>query len=162
ERLWQLDRLTGARADPRQLLAPPPRFSQRIDPDFETTDRERLLAALQPALRQLEEFLRERQRGVMALRLVLRHRRAGDDACLWRGVVPEYRAARSSALLTARLESLQLAAPVRSMELIAGRPRRFLAGSGSLWAAGEQGGASAAAQAPEFLQTLMARLGERA
>ncbi|MBK6674529.1 MAG: DNA polymerase Y family protein [Proteobacteria bacterium] len=162
ERLWQLDRLTGARADPRRLLLPTPRFSQRIEPDFETTDRERLLAALQPALRQLEEFLRERQRGVMALRLVLQHRRAADSICLLRCVVPEYRAARFAALLTARLETLQLAEPVRGMELIAGRPRRFLADSGALWAPGEQGGAAPAAQAPEFLQTLLARLGERA
>jgi protein ImuB len=162
ERLWQLDRLTGARADPRRLLLPTPRFSQRIEPDFETTDRERLLAALQPALRQLEEFLRERQRGVMALRLVLQHRRAPDSLCLLRCVVPEYRAARFAALLTARLETLQLAEPVRGMELIAGRPRRFLADSGALWAPGEHGGASPAAQAPEFLQTLLARLGERA
>jgi protein ImuB len=162
ERLWQLDRLTGARADPRKAIMPAPRFSQRIEPEFETTDRERLLVALQPALQQLEEFLRERQRGVMALRLVLHHRRTPDAICLLRCVVPEYRAARFAALLAARLETLLLAEPVRSMQLIAGRPRCFVAGSGALWAPGEQGGASAAAQAPEFLQTLMARLGERA
>ena len=106
---------------------PVPRFSQRIDPEFETTDRERLLTALQPALQRLEEFLRERQRGVMALRLVLQHRRAADAICLLRCVVPEYRAARFAALLAARLETLLLAEPVRSMELIAGRPRCFVA-----------------------------------
>ena len=162
ERLWQLDRLTGARADPRRAIAPVPRFSQRIEPEFETTDRERLLAALQPTLQQLEEFLRERQRGVMALRLVLQHRGAADSICLLRCVVPEYHATRFAALLTARLETLQLAGPVRAMQLVAGRLRRFTAGSGALWAPGEHGGAASAAQAPEFLQTLMARLGERA
>lgn len=161
QRLWQLDRLTGVRADTRQGLAPTPRFSRRIEPDFDTIDRERLLAALQPALQGLEEFLRERQRGVMALRLVLHHRRAGQASCLLRCVVPEYRAARFAALLTAKLETLQLVEPVRAMELIAGRPRRFVAGSGALWAPGEHGGALAAAQAPEFLQMLLARLGER-
>ncbi|HMA10685.1 MAG TPA: hypothetical protein VKO83_02280, partial [Steroidobacteraceae bacterium] len=144
-------------------IAPVPRFSQRIEPDFETTDRERLLTALQPALQQLEEFLRERQRGVMALRLVLHHRRAVPGQCLLRCVVPEYRAARFTALLTARLETLQLAGPVRSMELVAGRPRRFLARSSTLWTPGEHGGEAALVHvAPEFLQTLLARLGERA
>jgi protein ImuB len=163
QRLWQLDRLTGVRADPRRSIAPTPRFSQRIEPDFETTDRERLLAALQPALQRLEEFLRERQRGVMALRLVVQHHSAAPGQCLLRCVVPEYRAARFMALLTARLETLQLAEPVRSMELIAGRPQRFLASSSSLWTPGQHGGEAALTHvAPEFLQTLLARLGERA
>ncbi|HXC60770.1 MAG TPA: DNA polymerase Y family protein [Steroidobacteraceae bacterium] len=162
ERLWQLDRLTGARSDPRALLAAPERFSERIDPDYETADRERLLAALAPTLTRLEEALRERQRGVMALRVVLHHRRAAPVSCVLRCVVPEYRAARFTALLAARLESLQLREPVRRMELTAGRPRRFVASSKVLWAPGEQGGDAAAAHAPEFLQTLMARLGEQA
>jgi protein ImuB len=162
ERLWQLDRLTGARADPRAALAQPENFHERVDPDHETLDRERLLAALQPALERLEIFLRERQRGVMALRLRLHYRRAAPLACLVRCVVPEYRAARFTALLAARLEALQLAEPVRRMELIAGRPRRFVAASTPLWAAGEHGGQPAAAQAPEFLQTLLARLGDEA
>ncbi len=162
ERLWQLDRLTGTRRDPRTLLAMPERFGERIDPDYETTDRERLLTALAPALTRLEEFLRERQRGVMALRLVLHHRRAAPVACILRCVVPEYRAARFTALLAARLESLQLREPVRRMELTAGRLRRFAAASATLWAPGEQGGDATVHQAPEFLQTLMARLGEQA
>jgi protein ImuB len=99
----------------------------------------------------------------MALRLVLNHRRSAPAHCLLRCVVPEYRAARFAALLTARLETLQLAESVRSMELVAGLPRRFLARSGTLWTSGEQGGEAALAQVgPEFLQTLLARLGERA
>jgi protein ImuB len=163
EKLWQLDRITGARSDPRHLLVPPERFSERIDPDHETSDRERLLAALAPALERLEIFLRERQRGLMALRLVLHHRRAAPTHCILRCVVPEYRAARFAALLTARLETLPLSGSVRAMELTAGRPRRFVAASTALWAPGEQGGDAAAAQAaPEFLQTLLARLGEGA
>lgn len=162
ERLWQLDRLTGTRADPRTSLAQPEAFNERIDPDYETRDCERLLAALQGALERLEVFLRSRQRGVMSLRLRLHYRHAAPLDCLLRCVAPEYRAARFTALLAARLESLTLAEPVRRMELTAGRPRRFTATSTPLWAAGEHGGAPAAAQAPEFLQTLLARLGEEA
>jgi protein ImuB len=75
-------------------------------------------------------------------------------------VVPEYRAARFTALLAARLEALVLEEPVHRLELTAGRLRRFHAASMPLWAAGEQGGACAASQAPEFLQTLLARLGD--
>ena len=162
ERLWQLDRLTGARADPRAALAAPQLFQERVDPDYETRDHERLLTALQPTLERLEIFLRARQRGVMALRLTLQHRRAAPVQCVLRCVVPEYRAARFAALLAARLERITLGEPVRNILLTAGRPRRFTATSNPLWAAGEQGGAVAATQAPEFLQTLMARLGEQA
>ena len=163
ERLRQLDQLTGARRDPRRAIAPAEGFSERIDPDYETLDRESLLAALQPSLLKLEDFLRARQRGVMALRLTLHFRRALPQFTVMRCVVPEYRAARFTALLAARLESLPLAGPVQRMELTAGRLRQFTAHSGGLWAPGEQGGDAAAAQAaPEFLQTLMARLGTHA
>jgi len=161
-RLAELDRLTGGRPDPRIRCAPAPRFHERIDPDYETADRERLLVFLSATLARLEDFLRERQRGVMALRLVLHHRHAMPTTCVLRCVVPEYRATRFAALLTARLESLALAGPARRMELTAGRPRRFLAAAASLWTAGEHGGGAAAAQTPEFLQTMMARLGEHA
>jgi len=98
----------------------------------------------------------------MALRLMLHHRRAMPTVCVLRCVVPEYHAARLRALLAARLELLTLAGPVRRMELFAGRPRRFVAANGSLWAPGEHGGGAHGRQVPEFLQTLMARLGERA
>lgn len=162
EKLWQLDRLTGARPDPRAPLAQPERFHERLDPDCETLDCQRLLATLQPALDRLEVFLRERQRGITSLRLRLHHRRAEPLDCILRCVAPEYRAARFTALLAARLETLALAEPVRRIELTAGRPRRFIAASAPLWAAGEQGGALVAAQAPDFLQTLLARLGDDA
>ncbi len=162
EKLWQLDRLTGARPDPRAALPAPQVFHERVDPGYETMDRERLLAALQPALERLEIFLRERQRGVMALRLTLVHRHVAPVLCVLRCVVPEYRAARFTALLAARLERIALAEPVRSLALTAGRPRRFSTSSTPLWAAGEHGGAMSATQAPEFLHTLMARLGEQA
>jgi protein ImuB len=161
QRLLQLDQLTGKRADPRAALPAAQRFMENVDPDFETVDRERLLAALAPTLTRLEEFLRERQRGIMALRVMLVHRGGAATTCVVRCVVPEYRAARFAALLAARLESLPLAAPVRRLELAAGRLRGFTTTSGGLWRPGEHGG-SGDAQLPEFLQTLMARLGERA
>jgi len=163
ERLRQLDQITGARSDPRRAIVPVAGFSERIEPEYETLQREPLLAALQPALVRLEEFLRARQRGVMALRLTLHFRRALPQFTIMRCVVPEYRAARFTALLAARLESLPLAGPVQRMQLTAGRPRRFAATSSGLWAPGEQGGAAVAVQAaPELLQTLMARLGAHA
>jgi protein ImuB len=161
QRLLQLDQLTGRRADPRAALRPAQRFVERVDPDFETADRERLLAALAPTLTRLEDFLRERQRGISALRVVLAHRGGASAVCIARCVVPEYRAARFTALLMARLESLPLTAPVRRIEITAGRLRGFTAGSHGLWRPGEHGGGGDA-QLPEFLQTLMARLGESA
>ncbi len=161
-RLAQLDRLVGARPDLRVELRPSPRFGERIDADFETTDCERLLAGLAPALARLEDFLRARQRGVMALRILLHHRRAAPTTCLVRCVVPEYRASRFAALLAARLEATRLGGPVRYMELAAGRLRPWRGDNAGLWSPGEQGGGAAALQMPEFLHTLMARLGENA
>src|SRR5690606_24559570 len=61
QRRWQLDRHAGARPDPRASLAQPERFHERIDPDYEPMDCERLLGALQPARERLEISLRERQ-----------------------------------------------------------------------------------------------------
>ena len=160
-RLDELDRLLGRRADPRRSVPPAERFVERVDPGFETANAERLLLSLGPALERLEDFLRTRQRGVLALRLTLVHRRLAPTVLLLRLVVPEYRAARFTALLAARLESLPLPAPVRRIDLVAGRLRRLPGDSTSLWQPGEHGG-DAGAVAPEFLQTLMARLGERA
>jgi protein ImuB len=162
DHLRQLDRLTGLRPDPRAAIAAAERFAERIDPDHETTDRERLLRALASALTRLEEFLRERQRGIVALRLTLHYRHAQPQACILRCVAPEYRAARFAALLAARLEALSLPGPVQRMQLAAGHLRRFVAVPHELWRPGEQGGSAAAAEAPEFLQLLMARLGEQA
>jgi protein ImuB len=161
QHLLQLDQLTGRRADPRVAMRPAERFGERVDPDFETVDRERLLAALAPALTRLEDFLRERQRGVSAVRVMLAHRGGTSTACVLRCVVPEYRAARFAALLTARLESLPLTAPVQGIEVTGGRLRSLVTGSHGLWRPGEHGG-SGEAQLPEFLQTLVARLGENA
>ena len=159
--LLQLDQLTGRRADPRKAVRAAERFVERVDPDFESVDRERLLVALAPALTRLENFLRERQRGINALRVMLVHRGGVSTPCVLRCVVPEYRAARFTALLTARLESLPLAAPVQRLELTGGRLRSLVTGSQGLWRPGEHGG-SGDAQLPEFLQTLVARLGENA
>ena len=161
QRLLQLDQLTGRRADPRHALRPAERFVERIDPDFETVDRERLLTALAPTLARLEDFLRERQRGISALRVTLVHRGGASTTCTLRCVVAEYRAARFTALLTARLEALPLTAPVQRLEVTAGRLRSLANGSHGLWRPGEHGGGGDA-QLPEFLQTLVARLGENA
>jgi len=161
QRLLQLDQLTGRRADPRAALRAAERFVERVDPDFESVDRGRLLVALAPVLTRLEDFLRERQRGVAALRVKLAHRGGASTSCILRCVVPEYRAARFTALLTARLEALPLAAPVQHLEVTAGRLRSLATGSHGLWRPGEHGG-SGDAQLPEFLQTLIARLGESA
>ncbi len=161
EHLRQLDRLVGVSADPRASVTPAERFFERIDPDEETFDRDRLLAVLAPSFERLEHFLRSRQRGITALRVTLVHRAGPPTQCVLRCVVAEYRAARFTALLAARLESLLLAQPVRRLELKAGCLRRFTAASGGLWQPGEQGG-TPQTQLPEFLQILLARLGDRA
>ncbi len=161
ERLAELDRLTGSAADPRPSVPLTERFAEKIDPGFETRSLDALLAALAAPLSRLEEFLRTRQRGVLALRLTLRHRKAAPTVAILRLAATEYRAHRFAALLAARLESLTLPEPVRRIDLQAGHLRRLPGDSALLWSPGEQGGGGHQA-VPEFLQTLLARLGERA
>ena len=66
-----------------------------------------------------------------------------------------------AALLGERLSALVLPEPVRACELRSGPLVRRVLSSGGLWQPGEQGG-GAAAQAPQLIERLRARLGPEA
>jgi protein ImuB len=156
-----LDRLFGGRADARAAIVPSPRFSERVELPAETFDQQRLLQALGPALERLEGFLRSRQRGLLALRVDLQHRRALPTRCVLRLARPGLRAADFASLLTERLAREQLPEPVRGLRLLAGRLVEFPATSANLWRAGEQGG-RLAGESFQLLERLRSRLGDTA
>jgi protein ImuB len=156
-----LDRLFGRRPDPRRGLSPQVRFRERIDLPLETVDDQRILRALGPTLERLEVFLRSHQRGLLALRVELRHRHAAPTACVLRLARPGFRATDFSALLAGRLARERWPEPVRELLLCAGRLVECPVGSGSLWRPGEQGG-RLAAESFQLLERPRSRLGESA
>jgi protein ImuB len=159
--LDDLDRLVGRRADPRCAYTPPERFAMRCEPSFEFSSKKFVLQTIGPALASLESFLRERQRGVMAVLLKLEHRGRPATRCVLRLASPEHRATQFASLLESQLQRLVLPAPVRRCELRSGPLLEYAAASEGLWQPGEQGG-GAGARMPAFIERLRARLGPEA
>jgi protein ImuB len=159
--LADLDRLLGRRADPRRRLVRRERYAGRVDLDHEVEDHERILQALRPLLDELEQFLRERQRGITALQCRFHHYRAAPTTCALRLAAPEAGAERLQSLLRERLMNLVLPEPVRRCELRGGVLSERPLASKPLWSAGEHGHAPAG-EMPALVEHLRARLGAAA
>jgi protein ImuB len=144
---------------------PRERFRARCDFETEIENVVYLEKALEPLIARCAEFLRERQAGVQALRLKLRHR-AGPATRVHLGlasITGERR--RLMDVLAQKLARLELAAPVRGMELISGVLQPLSAGSLDVFAG--RGGTGAGAgrgrdSVPQLVERLRARLGEEA
>jgi protein ImuB len=158
ERLADLDRLLGRRADPRRRLVRRERYRGRLDLDHEIEDHERLLEALRPLLAELAQFLRTRQRGITALQCRFHHYRAAPTSCTLRLAHPEANAERLQSLLRERLANLVLPEPVRRCELRGGALSERPLASSSLWPAGERGH-TPSGEMPALIEHLRARLG---
>jgi protein ImuB len=160
-RLADLDRLLGRRADPRARLRRRERYAGRVDLDHELEDHERILQVLRPLLDELEQFLRERQRGITALQCRFHHYRAAPTVCGLRLAAPEAGAERLLSLLRERLSTLTLPEPVRRCELRGGALTERPLASRALWSAGEHGHAPSG-EMPALVEHLRARLGNAA
>lgn len=159
--LADLDRLLGRRADPRARLKRRERYAGRVDLDHEIEDHERILQVLRPLLEELQQFLRERQRGITALQCRFHHYRAAPTVCALRLAAPEADAERLLSLLRERLATLVLPEPVRRCELRAGSLSERPLTSKPLWSPGEHGHAQAG-EMPALVEHLRARLGNEA
>lgn len=157
-----LDRLLGRQRDPRHRYDAPERFRRRCDPDVELTDQAGVLGVLAPLCAELERFLRERQRGITSLLVLLGHRRQAPTRHVLNFAAPAQRAAPILKLLELQLGRAPLPAPVRRCELRSGPLVEGADDSHALWHPGEHGGGAAGAQMPAFLEQLRARLGARA
>ena len=125
--IWTL-RWRGKPA-PRRAFVPRERFRARCDFETEIEHVAYLEKALEPLIERCAQFLRERQAGVQALRLKLKHR-AGPATRVHLGlasITSERR--RLMDVLTQKLRRLELPAPVRGMELISGSLRPLSAAS---------------------------------
>jgi len=156
--LAMLDALTGRVPDVRTAFRARPRFRRRQDLDCELESHELLLAALAPLLRELGDYLRRLQYGVLELECRLVHRQAPPTPCVVRLAAPCADAQRLSELLGEQLSSLQLPAPVRACELRAGTLVPYQPQALALWQPGEHGG-GAGREASELVERLCTRLG---
>lgn len=157
--LARLDALTGRAPELRDSFQPPLRFRRRRELTCEVENHAWLLAALAPLLRELEQFLRARQAGVMALECRLLHRGDQMTPCRLELAAPSADARHLEELLNGPLSRLKLGAPVRALELRARTLLPRAAKAGALWQPGEHGGASGS-EAHLLIERLRARLGE--
>src|SRR5665213_2353243 len=129
DRVRDLDRALGRESAPRRAFVPRERFQEHCDFETEIEHVAYLEKALEPLIARCAQFLRERQAGVQALRLKLRHRE-GPATRVRLGlasVTSERR--RLMDVLIQKLERLELDAPVRGMELLSGSLQPLIAAS---------------------------------
>jgi protein ImuB len=164
-----LDIALARQAAPRRAFVPCVRFRERCDFEAEIETVLYLQKALEPLVERCAQFLRERQAGVQSLELRLHHRvipvthvRLGLAS-----ITSERR--RLADVLDEKLNRLELAAPVRGMELKSGSLQPLPAGSldaftgmGGGGHGLRAGGVCAGNTAPQLVERLRARLGEQA
>jgi protein ImuB len=154
-----IDIALARQAAPRRAFIPRERFHARCDFETEIETVVYLQKALEPLIERCAQFLRERQAGVQALELKLRHR-----------VIPLTRVRVGLASITSErhrlanvldenLHRLALAAPVRGMELSSGPLQPLSSDSLDAFAGLRAGGRDTA---PQLVERLRARLGEEA
>jgi protein ImuB len=153
-----LDRLTGVRIETRRNFSARARFRGRCEPGYELAHHESVLAALVPLLADLERFLLARQCGITEVRCRLRHRGLPATRCVLRLAAPEASGQRLATLLSERLATLALPAPVIACELRSGPLVDRSIANGALWQPGEHG-AGVGAERLAFIEDLRARLG---
>ena len=154
-----LDIALARQAAPRRAFVPRERFRERCDFETEIETVVYLQKALEPLIERCARFLRERQAGVQAMQLKLRHRALPVTRVPvgLASITSERR--RLADVLEERLTRLELAAPVRGMELLSGSLQPLSAGSLDAFAGLHGGGRDTA---PQLVERLRARLGEAA
>jgi protein ImuB len=153
-----LDIALGRQVAPRRAFVPRERFRERCDFEAEIETVIYLQKALEPLVQRCAQFLRERQAGVQALELRLRHRvKPMTRVRLGLASITSERR-RLTDVLDGKLNRLELTAPVRGMELLSGSLRPLSSASVDAFV----GGMSAGEAVPHLVERLRARLGEAA
>lgn len=157
-----LDIALARQAAPRRAFVPRQRFRGRCDFETEIETVAYLQKALEPVIEHCAQFLRERQAGVQALELKLRHRALPVTRVPvgLASITGERR--RLTDVLDEKLSRLELPAPVRGMELISGSLQPLSADSLDAFAGLRGVGGRSPDTAPQLVERLRARLGEHA
>ena len=116
-----LDIALARQAAPRRAFVPRERFRERCDFETEVETAAYLVKALEPLTDRCARFLRERQAGVQALELRLKHRAAPVTRIRFglASITSDRR--RLTDVLVQKLSRVELAAPIVRMELLSGR-----------------------------------------
>jgi len=162
--LQDLDIALARRFAPRRAFVPRERFRGRCDFEMEIENAAYLEKASEPLIVRCAQYLRERQAGVQALRLTLRHRAMPATAVHLGLASVTGEARRLRDVLVQKLTRLELAGPVLGMELVSGSLQPLSAASldafaGLARACAGRGGRDTA---PQLVERLRARLGEEA
>jgi protein ImuB len=155
-----LDIALSRRPAPRRAFIARERFRERCDFEAEVETVDYLQKALDPLIERCAQYLRERQAGVQALELKLRHRTEPVTRVRFglASVTGDLR--RLAEVCRQKLSRLTLAAPILSMELLSGRLQPLSAESLDVFAC--LGGPHGRDTAPQLVERLRARLGEQA
>ena len=162
ERLDDLDRALGARADPQPLFVPPARFHAQLELPADFSETAQLMFPARRLLASLEGFLRGRNAGSTLVRFTAAHGARRGTAVAPTVVTlalaaPERDAQRLAALLAERLARVTLPAPALTLALTVEQLYPFAAVNASLLPQSAQGGAST--DWLQLAETLHARLG---
>jgi protein ImuB len=155
-----LDIALARRPAPRRAFAARERFMERCDFETEVETVAYLQKALDPIIGRCAQFLRERQAGVQALELGLKHRSEPVTRVRLGLASVTGDPIRLADVSMQKLSRLELAAPILSMELRSGRLQPLSADSLDVFAC--LGGVGGRDTAPQLVERLRARLGEQA
>jgi protein ImuB len=163
ERLDDLDRVLGVRADPQPLYVPPARFTARIELPADFSETAQLMFPARRLLASLEGFLRGRNAGATELVFSATHSARRGAALAPTAVTlalaaPERDAQRLAALLGERLARVQLPAPALTLTLTVERLHAFSAINASLLPPSAHDG-DVGVDWLQLAETLHARLG---
>ncbi|HEY0230577.1 MAG TPA: DNA polymerase Y family protein [Dokdonella sp.] len=117
--LAHLDRMRGLAAETLQRWQPPARFERRIEFSYGVESNTALAFPLQRLIRELVLFLIARDGGVLRFQLTLGHERGASTRVEVGLLAPQRDAASLFELARARLERIELAAPVHALGLCA-------------------------------------------
>jgi protein ImuB len=154
-----LDIALARQAAPRRAFAARERFHGRCDFETEVETVAYAQKALGPLIERCARFLRERQAGVQALELKLKHRTEPVTRVRLGLASVTGDPARLADVSMQKLSRLELAAPILSLELLSGRLQPLSADSLDVFA--RLGGGNRDT-APQLVERLRARLGEQA
>jgi protein ImuB len=128
-----LERLLGARPDPRTLYQPPESFTSRLELPAELNSSQALLFPIKRLLEELCGVLRGGDTAVQSLHIVLGHEDHGDTRLELGLQSPTQDAARLVRVLREHMERLRLPQAVREIRLKAPQLLKFNAGQHSLF-----------------------------
>ena len=117
--LDHLDRMRGLVAETLQRYRPADRFERKLEFSFGIESQGALSFALQRLVRELATFLVARDGGVQRFTLVLGHERGASTRIDVGLIAPQRDATSLFELARARLERIELVAPVHALTLVA-------------------------------------------